>query len=201
MYPFTDYLSNYAQDLVFELHNAGVDDPSYHEKRIKYCSELLEYCGDHQDIIENTRRAIAETYSFLGDMDTCGRLFEEWLHGDPNWGWGYIGWSDCYCLYKTGPNNYEKGEEILHMALAQPGLRDKVDVITRLINIYTDLQNTEKVHEYKALLRKTMPEASPTSLYYKPAPVIKPNKTGRNEPCPCGSGKKYKKCCGAKMVV
>ena len=22
------------------------------------------------------------------------------------------------------------------------------------------------------------------------------NKIGRNEPCPCGSGKKYKKCCG-----
>ena len=22
-------------------------------------------------------------------------------------------------------------------------------------------------------------------------------KTGRNEPCPCGSGKKYKRCCGA----
>ncbi|WP_202943861.1 SEC-C metal-binding domain-containing protein [Natranaerobius thermophilus] len=21
------------------------------------------------------------------------------------------------------------------------------------------------------------------------------NKIGRNEPCPCGSGKKYKKCC------
>jgi len=23
------------------------------------------------------------------------------------------------------------------------------------------------------------------------------SKTGRNDPCPCGSGKKYKKCCGA----
>ena len=22
------------------------------------------------------------------------------------------------------------------------------------------------------------------------------NKIGRNDPCPCGSGKKYKKCCG-----
>ncbi|HIC86576.1 MAG TPA: hypothetical protein EYP06_09830, partial [Desulfobacterales bacterium] len=22
-------------------------------------------------------------------------------------------------------------------------------------------------------------------------------KVGRNAPCPCGSGKKYKKCCGA----
>lgn len=27
--------------------------------------------------------------------------------------------------------------------------------------------------------------------------VIKPPKVGRNDPCPCGSGKKFKKCCGA----
>ena len=27
-------------------------------------------------------------------------------------------------------------------------------------------------------------------------PVVR-TKVGRNEPCPCGSGKKYKKCCGA----
>lgn len=25
-------------------------------------------------------------------------------------------------------------------------------------------------------------------------------KTGRNDPCPCGSGKKFKKCCEAKMI-
>ncbi|MFC1611850.1 UPF0149 family protein [Myxococcota bacterium] len=35
-----------------------------------------------------------------------------------------------------------------------------------------------------------------------PAPVtVLPNaKIGRNQPCPCGSGKKYKKCCGAVMA-
>ena len=27
------------------------------------------------------------------------------------------------------------------------------------------------------------------------ATIIKEKKIGRNEPCPCGSGKKYKKCC------
>lgn len=27
-------------------------------------------------------------------------------------------------------------------------------------------------------------------------PIIKTNTVGRNEPCTCGSGKKYKKCCG-----
>ena len=26
--------------------------------------------------------------------------------------------------------------------------------------------------------------------------IVKDKKIGRNDPCPCGSGKKYKKCCG-----
>ena len=30
----------------------------------------------------------------------------------------------------------------------------------------------------------------------KKQPVVKKEKVGRNDPCPCGSGKKYKKCCG-----
>ena len=29
----------------------------------------------------------------------------------------------------------------------------------------------------------------------KPEPIVSKKKTGRNEPCHCGSGKKYKKCC------
>ncbi|WP_300390609.1 SEC-C metal-binding domain-containing protein [Fusobacterium sp.] len=33
------------------------------------------------------------------------------------------------------------------------------------------------------------------STYYN-EPIVKKRKIGRNEPCPCGSGKKYKKCCG-----
>ena len=34
----------------------------------------------------------------------------------------------------------------------------------------------------------------------KPAPYVAPGaKLGRNDPCPCGSGKKYKKCCMGLM--
>ena len=33
----------------------------------------------------------------------------------------------------------------------------------------------------------------------KSGTVVKDKKIGRNDPCPCGSGKKYKKCCGAKV--
>ena len=30
----------------------------------------------------------------------------------------------------------------------------------------------------------------------KPKPIVKGDQVGRNDPCPCGSGKKYKNCCG-----
>jgi uncharacterized protein YecA (UPF0149 family) len=33
-----------------------------------------------------------------------------------------------------------------------------------------------------------------------PAPRQVVEKVGRNEACPCGSGKKYKKCCGAALA-
>jgi preprotein translocase subunit SecA len=41
-------------------------------------------------------------------------------------------------------------------------------------------------------------EAMQAALATKGKPVRREEpKTGRNDPCPCGSGKKYKKCCGA----
>jgi hypothetical protein len=33
----------------------------------------------------------------------------------------------------------------------------------------------------------------------RPAPLARAQKAGRNDPCPCGSGKKYKKCCLNKI--
>ena len=33
-------------------------------------------------------------------------------------------------------------------------------------------------------------------LLNPPKPKIAEKKIGRNDPCPCGSGKKHKKCCG-----
>ena len=32
--------------------------------------------------------------------------------------------------------------------------------------------------------------------YKRSMTIVKGEKIGRNDPCPCGSGKKYKKCCG-----
>lgn len=45
------------------------------------------------------------------------------------------------------------------------------------------------------VVREPSPQARPITPPKKPQPVRR-KKIGRNDPCPCGSGKKYKKCCG-----
>ncbi len=52
--------------------------------------------------------------------------------------------------------------------------------------------------QYKIELEPDKPEDI-TALEILLNPIktrIAEKKVGRNEPCPCGSGKKYKKCCG-----
>jgi len=46
--------------------------------------------------------------------------------------------------------------------------------------------------QLKRLLKSLPTDNSPSDS----APVVRSKKIGRNEPCPCGSGKKYKYCCG-----
>jgi len=191
-YDWTEFVSNYAQDLEIELRNAGLEDKSYHHKRIVYCKELLQWCGSDELIAENTRRGMAESYFLAGDAATGEQYYLEWLRDDPDWGWGYIGWSD---YYQFGSNKqFEKAEEILQTGFARDGLRDRIYVAERLASLYEDMGKLDKAKEYKE--KYTMLERAESSHYSKPSPV-KVVKIGRNEPCPCGSGKKYKKCCGA----
>lgn len=58
----------------------------------------------------------------------------------------------------------------------QSGEPSKVEVNTVINNVYQQAQETQ---------------ASPSSEKREKQKV----KVGRNEPCPCGSGKKFKKCC------
>jgi preprotein translocase subunit SecA len=42
--------------------------------------------------------------------------------------------------------------------------------------------------------------ASPEKKQQQTAPVRVEKKVGRNDPCPCGSGKKYKQCHGKNII-
>ena len=74
-----------------------------------------------------------------------------------------------------------------------------------VVNVQTEerlkevtLMFEEKNWSYTIELDPEKPEdiADLEILLNTPKTTTVEKKVGRNEPCPCGSGKKYKKCCG-----
>lgn len=63
---------------------------------------------------------------------------------------------------------------------------------------YTDKNGFRDIHHEIGLFKKINGEWLYSVGNVKPMTVVREGaKIGRNDPCPCGSGKKYKKCCGA----
>ncbi|MDD5699106.1 MAG: SEC-C metal-binding domain-containing protein [Victivallaceae bacterium] len=67
--------------------------------------------------------------------------------------------------------------------LAQALLK-KIDFILK-----NDTSYVERLKRHYKIFRKEIDKQN------KIAPFVSQPKIGRNDPCPCGSGKKYKKCC------
>ncbi|OHD72451.1 MAG: hypothetical protein A2W19_14010 [Spirochaetes bacterium RBG_16_49_21] len=171
------------------MYNAAVRDDAYFQKRISVNEAFLDFFFEIDDnLYENARRAIAESYYELGNREKADLLFERWLEEDPAWGWGWIGWSDCYYLGYRKEKNYQRAEEILLRGLKVSNVRDKEFLFERLEGIYNDTGEEEKLIEIKNQIR----DHEKNSILQS---GVSQTKVGRNDPCPCGSGKKYKKCC------
>lgn len=69
--------------------------------------------------------------------------------------------------------------------------RISIEVLSRLFKI-----QVKKEEDIKEMPKKQRLNYNRGSSPEGQQPVHKGRKIGRNEPCPCGSGKKYKKCCG-----
>lgn len=191
-YKWKEYPSNHMQYLEMELYNAGIDDKTYHQKRINYCKELIQWSGADELLINNTRIALGEAHYDLGDESGGEQIFKDWIQNDPDCGWAYSGWADCLRMH--GSEQYEKAEEVLLAGYARSGLRDVKYVVEGLVNLYNDMGKSDKANEFQKIYDKFQ-SAEPEDYDRDNPEPVRVVKVGRNEPCPCGSGKKYKKCC------
>lgn len=66
---------------------------------------------------------------------------------------------------------------------------EKIEILERLINLYHAIHLDEKAREF---------EDEYSKITGPPKPIQAEEKISRNAPCPCGSRKKYKKCCMSK---
>lgn len=91
-------------------------------------------------------------------------------------------------------------------SLIEPNPIDAMDKDTKVNLIFDKEKLYKNMVDAKADWLYELPQWEPIfseekrkELYLeqkKSGTIIKGPKTGRNDPCPCGSGKKYKKCCG-----
>lgn len=112
------------------------------------------------------------------------------------------------------------GLSLTHMAAFMEGINEAVDGLPSVDEIEADTaikleidfkRLYKQMVEFKAKELYKLPEwdgifsAEEQREYYmeqkKAHTIVRSEKIGRNEACPCGSGKKYKKCCSAKSSV
>ncbi|MGI8412103.1 MAG: SEC-C metal-binding domain-containing protein [Solirubrobacteraceae bacterium] len=243
-FPMYQSLFNWSQDLEDALWNAGLEDRELLRVRIAVCEEALRRFPDESQLmVENRRRALAESYFELGQTEKAEALFERWLGADPCWGWGWIGWADLHFFTHDRPQDHARAEELLRRGYSSPGVRDREDIADRLVLLYCE---SGRDQEAQALAAETKrPSCSSLGVSVRRAmelsdagdhtvvrdtatasfegegfrldrmtqivealdvarPSILPRrvtKVPRNVPCPCGSGRKYKKCCGNSAYV
>lgn len=137
--------------------------------------------------------------------------FEKLIAQHPDFIWYPIWWADEYYFYKDSPNyNVDKAIEVLENAVQLEFDEDKDVLYERLIEAYKAKGSKDDMDRVSSLLDewmvayKSRAEAEnerkrAALLKWESLVAPKPTpkeKIGRNDPCPCGSGKKYKKCCG-----
>ena len=68
--------------------------------------------------------------------------------------------------------------------------------VSSFVEIITAVQNNTRLWANKGHTPNELAAHNNRRPPFAMSGVIKKQKIGRNDPCPCGSGKKYKKCCG-----
>jgi hypothetical protein len=222
---------NWVQDLEMELHNAGLEQPEFFRERISLCEMLLDRFSDGTLPMDNFKVALAQSHFELGDRTTGDRLFRDWLQEEPQWGSGWISWSDCHGLFaKAEHKDATRAEQILQQGLASPDVENRTGILERLQLLYEDTGRDSEAAGIRREIEQSR-RANAASVRFAPnlmqvkqardvgegglPPEDMPNraeasqsvraaaggssaakqKVGRNDACPCGSGKKFKKCC------
>ncbi len=95
------------------------------------------------------------------------------------------------------PQQPSSGQATLDLGDSQPGERPSVPVNTRAPSTTIDELEKEFQRKKKRELEQARTAGGDASTNGS-GPRVTGDKVGRNDPCPCGSGKKYKKCHGAQ---
>jgi hypothetical protein len=79
-------------------------------------------------LTDYVRKSVMDIFAFrnalVEDCFICKKLHPNKSSKNPQWGWGWIGWSDCYRFTRSELKDMYKAEELLQEGFSITGLRD-----------------------------------------------------------------------------
>jgi tetratricopeptide (TPR) repeat protein len=131
------------------LENAGRDSGEIRQALIDFCEESFRrFPREDQLLTENRRRTMAQAYFDAGMTEKAEELFRSWLGTDPAWGWGWIGWADCYLPGAGRPADLARAEKLLRRGYRVPGVRDRVYIAERLQEVCEDGGRPDEARQF-----------------------------------------------------
>lgn len=194
VYPIDGWL----QDYEMELGNAG-----NYEERIAFCQKILEMF-DWQDEDDSCFQCgIGESLFREGKIEEAYKYYENWLADDPQNINGINSFSGI--LFENG-DDVKAYEVARRVTWGVSCYADNLLLFMRARRLAESVGKEDESRWYQQQLDKfedsmkkwEMEEDEIFDEFTAPKqiPVVKDKKIYPNDPCPCGSGKKYKKCCG-----
>ena len=142
--------------------------------------------------------------SALGKTEESDEWFQNWIREESD----HLYAVASYILCLEEREQYEEAKELLSRYLTEnASCTEANDMLFYHAGIiYEHLGEHEKAERYMIKLQARIQEVNEElesldwgeDLFFstKQEPIVKEKKIYPNDPCPCGSGKKYKKCCG-----
>ncbi|MBX2926328.1 MAG: DUF1186 domain-containing protein [Saprospiraceae bacterium] len=188
----------YSKEVVAEaMKQIALHQPERRDEIIRWMREVMQHLLDHQEEELLDKEFITFFVNYVVDIRA-----EELLP-----------FVKVFCdldLVDPGVGgDYEELEELMYSApeehLAYTVFDNAFDHIKDIAENWGGYLSEEEIDEEISEIHRTKPAFEPPPLprpREQPAPPATPKaltpKAGRNDPCPCGSGKKYKKCCWGK---
>ena len=196
VYPIDGWL----QDYEMELGNARK-----YEERITFCQKVIELFDWQDDDDSCFQCGIGDSLFYDGKKEEAYSHYEKWLSKDPQNCNAINGF--CWILFENGdaPKAYSM---VKRATWGVPCYVDNSMLFMRAKQLADYMGKPEESEWYQQQLDKFEQsfrnwELDEDEIFDefkapKQIPVVKAEKIYPNDPCPCGSGKKYKKCCGRK---
>ena len=192
-YRFDDFISHYRGILTdsrgFKYSSeelAGIDKAAWREELVERALEIYSGKDELFDKIAGVKPGVMREVEKRVLLENVDRKWMDHLEA-----------MDTLKEY-IGLNAYAQRDPVAMYRLESGDMFDqmidsiKEDTVRQILAVVPARQAEER-----SQVVKVISTGQPDGKRPVRKPVVKQEKVGRNDPCPCGSGKKYKKCCGA----